>query len=51
VIDQSVAFVGCERSRKVLHHARVGIETREGLAVASSPAAQMQAGRLHDHPS
>ena len=41
-INQRIAFLACEASRKVAHYAWIGIHRRERLAIFVTPAPQQQ---------
>ena len=42
-IRHGIAFLRGENARKVLHHAGIGVQEREGLAVRGSPFAEDEA--------
>lgn len=46
-VDQGIALFTGEERGIVLHDARVGVDPREGSAIAGAPAAEKQAGGLH----
>jgi len=41
-LDHAMGFGGSEECRKVLHHAGVGVDAREGRLVSGSPAAEFE---------